>query len=94
MYLLKVLNYVTFSSRKKCLFIGFIDYIPILGPVAFVAGETSTTVDIATIGGDELDIAELNETLMVSLTDPSDGLILGEVNTATITILDNDSMFI
>lgn len=79
---------------KSCFhFSGVNDYIFLSRSITFVAGEISTTIDLATIGG-ELDTAELNESLIISLTNPSIGVTLGEINTATITILDNDSMFI
>lgn len=62
------------------------DFISALGTLTFAAGETSRTFTVL-ITDDAL--AELDETITLSLDDPT-GATLGVPNTVTLTITDND----
>ena len=55
--------------------------------VDFANGETSKTVTIPIIDDPEL---EADETINLTLNNPSNGAIIGTENTATLTIIDND----
>jgi uncharacterized repeat protein (TIGR01451 family) len=63
------------------------DYIASAGTLTFAAGETVKTFTIPI--NDDLTV-EGNETINVSLTNPSAGNFLGSPNIATVTIVDND----
>ncbi|MEG3916398.1 Calx-beta domain-containing protein [Microcoleus sp. w2-18bC1] len=56
--------------------------------VSFADGETSKNVEIPIIDDTEV---ESNETLQLSLNNPSNGATIGINNTATLTIADNDT---
>jgi len=64
------------------------DYISALSTVSFAAGEASKTVSILIVDDS---YAEGNETFTLSLSNAS-GASLGTQSTATVTILDNDSV--
>lgn len=61
------------------------DNTPIL--VSFASGETNQTVNIPIVDDSLL---EGNETVNLSLSNPTGGATLGSQNTATLTIVDND----
>ncbi len=82
---LSIVDFIEFIINNLT---GFNDYTPLLEVLTFSTGETRISIPFSTLG--EFELAELNETLRVSLSNPSDGLTLGEVSTATITIMDND----
>ncbi|MEG4348172.1 DUF4347 domain-containing protein [Microcoleus sp. LAD1_D3] len=56
--------------------------------VSFADGETSKNVEIPIIDDTEV---ESNETIQLSLSNPSNGATIGINNTATLTIADNDT---
>ena len=58
--------------------------------INFPAGETTASVTVTTI--DDA-VAELTESFEVTLSNPSQGLAIGADNTASVTIIDNDSNF-
>lgn len=64
------------------------DYVTSLGTVRFAAGESSKTIFVPLI--DDV-LVEGNETFSVALNN-AEGATLGSTNTATITILDDDSV--
>ncbi|HAX85517.1 MAG TPA: hypothetical protein DCY91_04425, partial [Cyanobacteria bacterium UBA11370] len=57
--------------------------------VNFADGETSKTVTIPIVNNA---IAEPDETLQLTLTNPTGGATIGQQNSATLTILDNDGI--
>ncbi len=63
------------------------DFNPLPIPVNFAPGETIQTITIPIVN--DL-VAEVEETLGLSLTAPTGGATLGTPNTASLTILDND----
>lgn len=56
--------------------------------VTFASGETTQTVSIPLVNDN---IVETDETLSLTLVDPTGGATLGTPNTATFTIVDNDA---
>ena len=62
------------------------DYVATSGTLNFAAGETEQTI---TIAFNDDDAAELDETVLVTLSAPTGGAVLGDSN-ATATIVDND----
>jgi hypothetical protein len=65
------------------------DYVASNGTLDFAAGVTSQSFAVAII---EDDVGELNETVMLTLTNPSSTVVLGiPDDKATLTILDNDA---
>jgi hypothetical protein len=60
----------------------------ITGTLTFLAGQSSRTFTIQVL--DDA-LAESNETIQLTLLHPSNDNLLGNVNTATVTIVDNDS---
>ncbi|NJM61578.1 MAG: hypothetical protein HC849_17450 [Oscillatoriales cyanobacterium RU_3_3] len=56
--------------------------------VSFADGETSKTVEIPIVDDTEV---ESNETIQLSLSNPSNGATIGTNNSATLTIADNDT---
>lgn len=64
------------------------DYTNAAITVSFAAGETSKTVNIPIINDTT---PELDETIQLILTNPTGGATIGTQNTATLTIVDNDS---
>lgn len=63
------------------------DYLPTIGTLAFGDGETVKTF-IVPIVPDY--VAETNETVILSLSAPTGGAMLGPIDTATLTILNNN----
>jgi len=63
------------------------DYVATNGTLAFADGETSKTFDVPIIPDY---IVETNETVLLVLFNPSGGSSLGPLNTATLTIIDNE----
>jgi hypothetical protein len=63
------------------------DYTAASGSVTFAPGETQKTI---IVGVNEDSFAEGDETFSVTLSAPSAGAALGNPNTATVTIVDND----
>ncbi|MCZ8040186.1 MAG: hyalin [Microcystis sp. LE17-20A] len=59
------------------------------GVVSFAAGETSKVITV-NVQGDTT--VELNETFTVTLSNPTNGATLGTPSTATVTIVDDDSV--
>jgi hypothetical protein len=64
------------------------DYVAVAGDVTFADGETSKIVNIS-ITDDSL--AEGNETVILTLSAPTNGAVLESPSTATLTILDNET---
>ena len=64
------------------------DYAAVSGTLAFLAEEASKTFDVAILD-DGLD--ESAETVQLALSNPNGGPALGSPNTATLTILDDDT---
>jgi azurin len=63
------------------------DYVDATRALTFAAGEAFKDVPIATIGDS---LAEGNETVALTLSDPSAGALLGANKTAVLTILDDE----
>ena len=63
------------------------DYTPASGTLTFLAGEASKTFDVAVLD-DARD--EPDETVLLHLSHPTGGLVLGSPSTATLTIADDD----
>jgi len=63
------------------------DYLATSGTLHFAAGETFKTFYVPVV--DDL-FVEGNETVKLSLSNPTGGAFLGSPNTATLTIVDND----
>jgi hypothetical protein len=57
-------------------------------PVTLEAGDSSQTVEIPIVDDNLL---EANETINLTLTNPSGGATIGGQNTATLTVIDNDA---
>lgn len=55
--------------------------------IAFTPGQTEVTVTVATT---EDQINELTETFLVTLSNATAGLSIGDIATAPVTITDND----
>ncbi|MFN8526793.1 MAG: Calx-beta domain-containing protein [Chloroflexota bacterium] len=66
-----------------------VDYSAIAGVISFAAGETSKTVAIPIINDQSI---EGNETVLLSLTNPTGGASLGSRATATLTIVDDEGV--
>jgi len=66
------------------------DYTAVDQTVTFAAGETSKTVSVPVTDDSSI---EGNETVQLSLSSPSAGVMLGSPSTATLTIVDNDRAF-
>lgn len=64
-----------------------LDYIETTGVLNFADGETSKSFDIYIINDDEI---EEDETVHISLSNPTGGAKLGELSTAILTIYDDD----
>ncbi len=64
------------------------DYASVATTIAFSAGETSKRIEIPIIN-DAFD--ETNETVLLTLSNPTGGGTLGEVHEAVLTIIDNDN---
>jgi subtilisin family serine protease len=75
-------NLINGKASSRC------DYMTVLGTVSFAAGETSKTISIPIIN--DLYV-EGNETFTVTLSNAS-GAPLGAQTTATVTIIDNDTV--
>jgi CSLREA domain-containing protein len=67
---------------------GGADYTPASGVLTFADGQTVQSFDIA-ISNDQLD--EVNETVNLSLSNPTGGALLGGQTTAALRILDDDA---
>ena len=63
------------------------DYTSNSGTLVFAEGETSKNIVLQIT--DDIDI-EANETLTVSLTEPTGGAVLGAINLVTVTIIEDD----
>ncbi len=64
------------------------DYVTISAtPIEFLPGETIKSFEV-TINDD--DVEELEETVLLNLSSPSTGVMLGAQNSATLSIFDND----
>jgi probable HAF family extracellular repeat protein len=77
-----MINYGTTDGTAT----GGVDYVSVAGTVTFAAGETSKTISVV-INGDRN--PELNETVIVRLSNTSDSAIIGDGH-ATITIVDDE----
>lgn len=64
------------------------DYTATFGTLTFAVGETTKTFSIPIINDTT---TESNETVILTLNSPSNGVTLGIPSTATLTIVDNDS---
>lgn len=64
------------------------DFIPVSTILTFPAGETSMSIIVNTVSDT---IAEDDEGFEIRLSAPSNGLVLGVINQASIVILDDDS---
>ena len=78
-------------STKLILLPAGTDYSTVTRTVTFPAGETSTTVSVSTLDDS---VAEGTETFQAFLSSPmpSASVELGDQDTATATILDNDGI--
>jgi Ca2+-binding RTX toxin-like protein len=65
------------------------DYINTSATVNFANGETSKVVTIPIVNDG---VFETNETIYLTLNNPTNGATLGSQNTATLTIIDNDAL--
>jgi uncharacterized repeat protein (TIGR01451 family) len=65
------------------------DYAPVSGTLSFAAGETFKTFSVSVV--DDLYV-EGNETIKLSLSNPTGGAFSGSPNTSTLTIMDNDTI--
>ena len=65
------------------------DYINTSATVNFANGETSKAVTIPIVNDG---VFETNETIYLTLNNPTNGATLGSQNTATLTIIDNDAL--
>ena len=65
------------------------DYLTTTGTLNFAAGETFKSFSVALV--DDL-YAEGNESIKLSLSNPTSGAFLGSPNIATLTIVDNDTV--
>jgi len=63
------------------------DYLSASGILNFARGQTSATFSVSI---QEDSLAESNETVQLMLTNPGSGTVLGNPNTAALTITDND----
>lgn len=70
--------------------LGSNDYVGISQQFTFLPGVTAISISIDTV--DDFELAELNETFLVVLFTSSEILTIGEIDTANITIVDNDRM--
>jgi len=77
---------VTFATRNGTATAGS-DYAAISGPIFFNPTEVTKTVTIPISDDQQL---EPNETILLRLTDPTNGATLGGPSTATLTIVDNE----
>ncbi|MEW6157358.1 MAG: Calx-beta domain-containing protein [Verrucomicrobiota bacterium] len=65
-----------------------VDYSGVNGTLIFAAGETEKSFMVAIV---EDDLIEPDETVLLTLTNPTGGVGLGSQSSATLTILNNDS---
>jgi len=65
------------------------DYTAVSGTLTFLDGETSKTIEIAIVNDA---IVEGDETFNIVLSSPQGGAVLANIDTATVTIRDDDSI--
>ena len=65
----------------------FLDYVLQKGTLTFTAGQTSKTIDINIVNDTTV---EADETVVLTLSNPSGGAVLGTNTTHTYTIINND----
>ncbi|WP_341853574.1 ELWxxDGT repeat protein [Microcystis aeruginosa 1339] len=80
---------VTGSGTNPANATDFVGSVLPSGVVSFAAGETSKVITV-NVQGDTT--VELNETFTVTLSNPTNGATLGTPSTATVTIVDDDSV--
>ena len=64
------------------------DYTAVTGTLTFAAGQNLATFTVPILDDS---LVEGNETFNITLSNPTDGLLLGTPTTAVVTIVDNDS---
>jgi len=65
------------------------DYLMVTGTLTFAAGQLTNTFEVPILGDD---IWEGNETVLLSLGNPSGGAVLVSPSTASLTIVDDDNV--
>lgn len=79
---------VTFTTSDNGTAVAGLDYTAVSQVVSFAVGETSKTVNVAILTDT---IVESNESVNLTLSNPTNGGTLGAVRTAVLFITDNDS---
>ncbi len=67
------------------------DYVSSTTTVTFAPGQTNLTLTVAVLDDT---LAEGDETVNLTLSSPSGGVVLGPIGTSVLTILDNDTAYI